>query len=117
VTLNFQMDKVLPNDPAGFGGWRMGHFLEHGVFSQKCAALSTPVIVPEYDILSWRDEPQYVKQWLSSHEAMHQQIRFATNVTGADLALVDFSDEEQFLAWMDDHAEEHLIFREVLGVS
>lgn len=117
MTVSFQPDVCLPKDPPGFGAWRTGHFYEHIVLAQKCRALTMPVIVPDYDILSWRDEPQYVQQWLVNHQAMHDQIRFATNVSGIDFSLVDFSDEEQFLGWMDDHAQEHITFRNILGIT
>lgn len=117
MTINFSPDQVLPKDPAGFGHWRMGHALEHGVLRQKCAALATPANIAEFDVLSWKDAPEYVKLWLSSHETMHAQIRAAVNVSGADLSLVDFTDDEQFQTWMDDHAEEHLIFRQIFGIT
>lgn len=82
-----------------------------------CAALIPPVIVPNYDIFSWRDEPELAQQWLVSHEAMHNALRFATNVTGIDFSLVDFSKEDEFLSWMDDHAQEHQTFRQILGIT
>ncbi len=116
MSVNFQPDVCLPKDPAGFGHWRAGHHYEHIVLAQKCFALAKPVSVPDFDIFSWRDEPEFVQQWLVSHNAIHNQIRFATNVTGIDFSLVDFSKDEDFLAWMDDHAQEHLTFRQILGI-
>lgn len=117
MTVNFQPDTCLPKDPAGFGMWLTGHHYEHVVLAQKCQALANPVIVPNYDILSWRDEPELVQQWLVNHEAIHNQIRVGANVTGIDFSLVDFSDDEQFLDWMGDHAQEHLTFRQIFGIT
>lgn len=117
MTVNFQPDNVLPKDPAGFGRWLTGHYYEHIVLRQLCAELNTPVSVPDFDILSWNDDPDKVQQWLVNHESMHSQIRVATNVTGIDFSLTDFSDDEQFSQWMDDHSQEHAVFREILGVS
>lgn len=117
MTVSFQPDLVLPKDPAGFGRWLNGHYYEHLQMRQLCAGLSTPVVVPDYDILSWRDEPQFAQQWLVNHEAIHSQIRFATNVTGIDFSLVDFSNDEEFLEWMDDHSQEHITFRQILGIT
>lgn len=117
MTVNFQPDVCLPKDPAGFGAWLTGHYYEHIVLAQKCQALAVPVNVPNYDILSWRDEPELAQQWLVNHEAMHNQIRFATNVSGIDFSLVDFSDDEQFLDWMGDHSQEHIAFRQILGIK
>ncbi len=116
MSVNFQPDVCLPKDPAGFGRWLTGHKYEHDVLTTKCAALATPVAIPTFDIFSWREEPEFVKQWLVNHEAIHVQIRFATNVTGIDFSEVDFSKDEEFLEWMDDHAEEHLTFRQILGI-
>lgn len=117
MTINFQPDICLPKDPAGFGMWLNGHYREHLQLAQKCFVLTPPVIVPNYDVLGWRDEPEFVRQWLTSHESMHVILRQACNVTGPDLSLVDFSKDDDFLSWMDDHAREHQDFRVVLGVS
>lgn len=117
MTVNFQPDVCLPKDPAGWGRFLTGHYYEHLVLAQKCAALATPVIVPNFDILSWKDEPEFVQQWLINHESMHSQIRVGTNVTGVDFSLVDFSDDEEFLEWLDDHSQEHITFRQILGIT
>lgn len=115
--INFQPDICLPKDPSGFGFWLTGHNLEHKVFILRCLNLSMPVSVPDYDILAWRDEPELVQQWLVAHEQIHAVLRGACNVTGVDLSLVDFSQDDEFLNWMDDHATEHQNFRDVLGVT
>lgn len=116
MTIEFQPDTCLPKDPAGWGRWLTGHYYEHLVLAQKCAALAIPVNVPDYDILGWRDEPEFVQQWLVNHESIHSQIRFATNVTGIDFSLIDLSNDEEFLGWQDDHAQEHLTFRQIFGI-
>lgn len=117
MTINFQPDFCAPRDPAAFGQWLTGHYYEHQVFRKKCLTLTPKIIVTDYDILGWRDEPKLVQQWLVAHESIHQTLRAVCNVTGADLSLVDFSDNDQFNEWMGDHASEHQIFRSVLGIS
>lgn len=117
MTINFQPDTCLPKDPAGWGRWLSGHYYEHLQMRPLCAALAKPVIIPDLDILGWRDEPEFVQQWLVSHEIIHEQLRFALNVTGIDFSLVDFSKDEEFLDWQNDHAQEHLIFRQILGIK
>lgn len=117
MTVLFQPDNVLPRDPAGFGQWLMGHYREHVQMASLCLALSPSVFVPGYDILSWKDEPKLVQQWLQSHQQMHQVLQQVTNLTGSDWSLVDFSDDEAFSSWMSDHANEHLQMRQVLGIS
>lgn len=114
--ISFQPDICLPDDDAGLGAWLIGHYREHLILAQKCLALSPSVIVPNYDILAWRKETELIKQWLQSHESIHQVLRSACNVTGSDLSLVDFNDSEEILDWMGDHATEHQNFRTVLGV-
>lgn len=115
--ISFQPDICLPKDPAGFGMWLNGHYREHLQLAQACLALTPSIVVPNYDILGWKDEPALVQQWLVSHESMHETLRAACNVTGADLSLVDFSKDDEFLDWMDDHAQEHQNFRSVLGIT
>lgn len=117
MTVNFTPDTCLPKDPAGWGRWLTGHYYEHLQMIPLCAALAMPVSIPDFDILGWRDDPQFVQQWLVSHETIHAQLRFALNVTGIDFSLVDFSNDEEFLDWQDDHSLEHLVFRQILGIT
>jgi hypothetical protein len=114
MTVLFQPDTCLPKDPAGWGLWLSGHSAEHERMRVICLGLSTPIIIPSFNVLDWRDEPELVQSWLVQHEALHQALRVATNITGADLSLVDLSNEEEWFLWLDDHAQEHAAFREVL---
>lgn len=117
MAVNFSPDVCLPKDPAGFGAWLTGHYYEHLVMAKKAASLITPVAVPNFDILSWRDEPEFVTGWLNNHEAIHVQLRFGANLTGIDFSLVDFSNDEEFSEWLDDHAQEHADLRQIYGIS
>jgi len=117
MTVFFQPDVVLPKDPAGFGRWLTGHYYEHISLRKAAAALAVPVIVPDYDILGWRDEPEFVNGWLQNHEAMHNQLRVGANLTGIDLSLVDFSNDEEFLEWIDDHRLEHQQLRAIYNIT
>lgn len=112
----FQPDVCLPKDPSGFGQWLTGHYREHLQLATRCLSLSTPFSVPAYDIFSWNDDPEKVQQWLVSHELIHQVLREACGITGTDLSLADFTDEEQFAEWQQDNATEHQQFRQVLGI-
>jgi hypothetical protein len=115
--INFQPDVVLPKDPIGFGLWLTGHYREHLQMNAVCIALTPSIHVPNYDIFGWKDDAKAVQQWLVAHESMHQVLRTVANVSGADLSLVDFSKDDEFLDWMDDHATEHGYFRTALGIS
>jgi len=114
--ISFQPDTVIPNDPNGWAAWLDGHYREHQTFIQKCRALSPSVNLPDYDIFAWKDDPKIVQQWLVAHESIHAQIRQATGISGSDLSLVDFSNEDDFISWLDGHASEHSYFRRALNV-
>ena len=114
--VSFQPDLCLPKDPAGWGRWLTGHQYEHDQIRTLCAALATPANIPQFDIFAWKDEPDFVQQWLVNHQAIHLAIENALNFTGIDFSLVDFSKDEEFLEWQDDHASEHLTIRSILGI-
>ena len=114
---HFLPDQSLPHDAAGWGRWLTGHSLEHAQFSQIAGSVTPPVNIPLYDILSWSDDPGRMVFWLNTHQAIHLVLRAQTGVTGIDLSLVDFSDDEQFLQWQFDHSAEHSELRSVYGVT
>lgn len=96
--------------------WLTGHYREH-LQMRAIAALLTPSFnVPDYDIFGWKDDPVQVQQWLVAHEQMHEVLRQACKVTGSDLSLVDLSKEDEFYEWMDTHSQEHIYFRQALGI-
>lgn len=117
TTVLFQPDTCLPRDPAGWGLLLNGHAQEHELFRTTLLSFNVPIVVPSFDILSWRDEPEFVQQWLVNHEAIHESIRSVTGVGGNDLSLVDLSKDDEFFEWLDDHAQEHSSFRSVLNVG
>jgi hypothetical protein len=117
MTILFFPDICLPRDPAGFGLWRSGHALEHTQMADILRGATPSVMAPAYNILDWRDEREFVQQWLVTHEQIHEVLRSVCNVTGTDLSLVDFSQDDQFTEWLDDHAAEHQQFRAVLGIT
>lgn len=113
----FLPDQVLPHDPAGWGRYLLGHFLEHQQFVTISAGLTPPVSIPQYAIQQWSDEPRAVVFWLNSHYQIHQALRALTGVSGIDLSLLDFRDDSAFEVWQEDHSAEHGDLREVFGVS
>ena len=117
MTVFFRPDTVLPGDPAGFGTWLLGHYLEHKLFITSALALTVPVNIPDYAIQSWDDDPNAVATWLNVHEQIHSALRTTANVTGIDLSAVDFTDNDEFFEWMEDHRLEHSLFRQFFGIS
>ncbi len=113
----FPIKAVAPDDPAGFGFWLNEHYYQHIQFVQL-GLKQTPVrFIPDYDILAWSEEPGVQKLWLSAHQAIHDALRTWTNVQGIDLANVDLSDNTQWFLWLQDHATEHSLFEQALGVG
>lgn len=117
MAISFQPDICVPGDRAGWGMWLTGHFREHEEMATKAFALSTPFVVPRYDIISWQYEEKFVEEWLVAHEQIHDALRKACNVTGINLADVDFSSNEEFLIWQQNNAIEHNSFRQFLGIK
>ena len=113
----FVPDVVLFGDPAGFGRWLTSHFLEHKQFITSALALTTPVTVPDYDLLAYSDEPRLTRFWLDAHALVHNTLRSATGVTGIDLQEVDFTKADQFEIWLSDHALEHAQIRAVFKIT
>lgn len=113
----FSPDQCAPHDPAGWGRWLMGHSLEHTQMIPLAAALATPVVVPNFDILAYSDDPLRSVFWRNNHQIIHLALRAASGVTGIDLSLVDFSNDNDFLLWQSDHSTEHQNLRAFFGIS
>lgn len=117
MAITFFHQFVLPNDAAGWGMWLTEHYYEHIRFILTGRGLAEPVEMVEYDILSWSDEPSLVQGWLGAHQLMHQSVREVTGITGTNLQQVDFTNEGQFLEWLDSHSQEHKALEEALGAT
>lgn len=113
----FSPDLVLPRDAAGFGLWLAGHFLEHRQFIGILGSQTTPIIIPDYDILAWSDDPISVRTWLDAHAQIHNALRAPAGISGIDLSVVDLTDDSQFQVWQDDHSAEHALLRQAFGVN
>jgi hypothetical protein len=113
----FQPDEVLPHDPAGWGRWLQGHSLEHAQFVALAQMTNPPFSIPQYDIFGWSDEPFRQVFWKNIHQQIHQSLRNATGLTGIDYSLIDFNDDDSFLLWQSDHAQEHSDLRAYYGIS
>lgn len=113
----FSPDQVMPHDPAGFGRWLIGHYLEHKEFIMLANGLTPPTLIPDYALQSWSDEPVFVSGWLNVHANVHNALRVPANVTGIDLSNVDLTDDNQWYEWMLDHSQEHAALRAFYGVE
>lgn len=117
MVIPFSPDLVLPHDPAGFGLWRTGHYLEHRLFITQALTLVPAVNIPDYDLQSWSDNPTVVASFLNSHAQIHNALRAPANYSGVDLSAVDLTDDEQWSDWMETHRTEHQFLRQFYGVN
>ncbi len=117
MTILFRPDTVMFGDAAGFGQWRIGHYLEHKAMIPLAFAQTVPVVVPDYDLGYWSDDPEVMTSWLTRHYQVHLLHRQASNVGGIDLSAVDLSKEEDWYIWMDDHRLEHQELRAFYGIT
>lgn len=106
----------VPGDQEGFGLWRTEHYYDHAQLNLLCRNLSTPRVLPEYDILNWQDGEEEKRLWLAGHMDMHQALRDVTGVTGVDLNEVDWENPISLFNWLENHAAEHDLFDQLLGV-
>lgn len=107
--------EFTPGDFEGFGRWRMEHYYSHQGYILKARTLNPPFVLREYDILSW--EPETSKQWNGGHYDMHLSLREAVKIVdGLDYSLIDWEDDAQVKAFLENHAAEHAYFDQVLGI-
>jgi hypothetical protein len=113
----FFHDTFLFGDDAAFAQYRQEHWYEHIQFVQIAQALATPILIPDYDLTSWRNTTSFARNWLVTHETLHEDLRNITGVSGINLADVDFSKEDEFYSWLDAHRTEHAQLRTAFGIT
>jgi hypothetical protein len=105
-----------PDDPIGFGIWRMEHYLEHLQFVQLGLLQNPIVLVPDYSIVDWTDNQRARQDWFDAHQDIHNRLRSWTGVQGVDLSVVDWDKPDEQLSWLDDHGVEHSLIRQALNL-
>jgi len=116
MTSEFQLQTFAFGDAAGNGSWLVSHFRNHLQYNNALAALSPPVEIPEFQIMTVEGGKFGRNVWLSDHQTWHQLIRPFANVTGIDLSIVDMDNESDFYQWMDAHNQEHQLLDLIFGV-
>lgn len=113
----FSPDQVTFRDLPGYGAWDMGHMREHLQFVQTLAGLAHPVLIPDFDFLSFLTAGQARQSILQSHAQSHVLLRAALGITGTDLSAVNLDDGDDFYSWLGYHATEHAAIRQQLGIT
>lgn len=117
MSSEFDPNVFIFQDRAGQGRWEIGHYRQHVRYNQVLASFATPVIIPIQPLMTMGNTDLERRIFLNSHENLHEAIRPYANVTGIDLSLVDFEDEEEFYSWMDVHAQEHALIDAAFGLA
>ncbi len=76
---------------------------------------NTGITLPQYPI-DPIDRNDF-KSWLYTHQSMHNSVNAALGLTGNDLTEVDPDKAEQMSVWIQDHANEHLQWGNILGIG
>ena len=95
----FFHDQFLFGDEAGFAQYRQEHWYEHVQFVQIGQAQSPVILIPDFDLTSWANDQSFATNWLTTHESVHEILRFYTGVTGINLADVNLENESEFYTW------------------
>lgn len=113
----FQPTTFVFGDRAGQGMWEIGHARQHQRYVFYLMNQSVPILVADHPILTMGKTDFERKVWLQDHANLHNQLRSIGNITGIDLAAVDFTDRSQFTVWLDDHASEHSLIDFRFGLT
>ena len=113
----FQPDQVSFGDLAGYGNWDVSHGREHIQFVQALAARVPPVLIPDFDVLTFLTAGGARRSMMQSHAQSHALIRAALGITGSDLSASNLDDEGSFYDWTGVHSTEHALIRQVLGIT
>jgi hypothetical protein len=108
--------ELLFGDQAGWAQYLQEHWYEHVQFVQVGQANPTPVIIPDFDLTSWDNTTEFARNWLTTHEDVHDILRGITGVSGINLADVDLGKPDEFYLWLDAHANEHVQLRQAFGL-
>jgi hypothetical protein len=113
----FQPDQVTFKDLAGYGAWDIGHGREHLQFLQVLAAQTPPIVLPDFDLLSFLTSGSSQRSMIQSHAQAHVLLDAALGITTIDLSEVNLDDENDFYNFMGYHATVHAVERQALGIT
>ena len=112
----FQPTDFVFGDRAGQGLWEIGHYRQHVRYVQFLATQAVPILIADHPMITMGNNDFERKIWLQDHANAHLTLRVYANVTGVDLAAVDFNDRDEFLIWLDSHATEHSLIDQAFGL-
>jgi hypothetical protein len=113
----FSPDQVAFDDASGYGAFDIGHAREHIQFVQVLAGQAPPIVIPDYNLLSFFTAGSARGSIVQSHSDAHNLLRSTLGITGVDLTVIDFKDQDSFYDWIGYHATEHAQIRQILGLT
>ena len=114
---NFQPTEVQFGDAAGYGAWDIGHGREHIAFVQAFAAQTTPILLPDPDLLSFLTSGPTLAAQQLTHQQIHSLLRNYTGVGGVDYSEFNLSEQTDFYNFLQMHDIEHQQIRQALGMT
>jgi hypothetical protein len=114
---NFQPTQVEFKDVIGYGTWDIGHGREHIAFVQSLAAQTTPILLPDADLLSLLGSGPTLQAQQLTHQTIHSLLRGYTGVGGVDYTEFRLDQETDFYDFLSYHEAEHLQIRQALGMT
>jgi hypothetical protein len=114
---NFQPTQVQFKDVIGYGTWDIGHGREHISFVQTLAAQTTPILLPDADLLSLLTSGKTLEAQQLTHQTIHNLLRSYTGVTGVDYTEFRLDTESEFYDFLQYHDVEHQQLRQALGLT
>jgi hypothetical protein len=117
MSTEFSTNTFEYGDEAGLGAWTIGHYRQHLRYEAVLAALAPPIIIPTYPIIQFGGNRTEIRFWLDDHEKLHEQLRPIANVSGSNLADLDYDDPGFFYQWLDTHNAEHAQLDQAFGLA
>jgi hypothetical protein len=114
---NFSPDQCSFGDLTGYGAWDIGHMREHLQFVQVLAQRVPPIVLPDFDFLSFLTAGKARHSILETHGQAHTLLTDALGITGTELSVVNLDDQGDFYSWLGYHSTEHAQIRQKLGIT
>lgn len=116
MATEFHPTTFIFGDRAGQGQWEIGHYRQHVRYVDFLAAQTVPILLADHPIISMGKNDFQRRIWLQDHANVHVILRTYANITGVDLAAVNFEDGDEFTVWLDSHATEHGLIDQAFGL-
>ena len=99
-------------DKQGWEGWNLVHLVTHRQIYTACLDQSLVTAFYPVDYDSRNDN------WGTDHQLIHNSLYEALNLGGAnpDLGDIDFTDDEAFRVWHQNHELLHQQIKDALGL-